>query len=135
MISPAESKDGCAARHRLDHRQAEWLQPIGREQQRLRLAQEFGLAALITRPQNRSEKRPDRAIRIARTLGIPLKIAAEVDRADEAYFREEIAPLLTQLGVSRSMPLAAAVADYHNHRVKKLKEAGAAPEAAHVLPG
>jgi glycosyltransferase involved in cell wall biosynthesis len=40
------------------------------------------------------EKRPDRAIRIARTLGIPLKIAAKVDAVDEAYFREEIAPLL-----------------------------------------
>ena len=39
------------------------------------------------------EKRPDRAIRIARTLGIPLKIAAKVDKFDEAYFREQIAPL------------------------------------------
>jgi glycosyltransferase involved in cell wall biosynthesis len=37
------------------------------------------------------EKGPDRAIRIARTLGIPLKIAAKVDKADEAYFREKIA--------------------------------------------
>ena len=27
-------------------------------------------------------------------LGIPLKIAAKVDRADEAYFREQIEPLL-----------------------------------------
>ena len=45
------------------------------------------------------EKRPDRAIRIARTLGIPLKIAAKVDRADEAYFRERIAPLLSDPGV------------------------------------
>ena len=40
------------------------------------------------------EKRPDRAIAIARGLGMPLKIAAKVDRADEAYFRETIAPLL-----------------------------------------
>jgi hypothetical protein len=45
--TPAESKDGCAARHCLDHGQAEWLRPIDREQKRLRLAQEFGLAALI----------------------------------------------------------------------------------------
>jgi glycosyltransferase involved in cell wall biosynthesis len=45
------------------------------------------------------EKRPDRAIRIARTLGIPLKIAAKVDTADEAYFREKIAPLLSGPGV------------------------------------
>jgi glycosyltransferase involved in cell wall biosynthesis len=45
------------------------------------------------------EKRPDRAIQIARTLGIPLKIAAKVDKVDEAYFREQIAPLLTAPGV------------------------------------
>ena len=44
------------------------------------------------------EKRPDRAIRIARTLGIPLKIAAKVDKVDEAYFREQIAPLLSDPG-------------------------------------
>ena len=46
-----------------------------------------------------AEKRPDRAIAIARSLGIPLKIAAKVDRVDEAYFRAEIAPLLNQPGV------------------------------------
>ncbi len=40
------------------------------------------------------EKRPDRAIEIAKRAGIPLKIAAKVDRADEAYFRERIEPLL-----------------------------------------
>ena len=45
------------------------------------------------------EKRPDRAIRIARTLGIPLKIAAKVDKVDEVYFREKIAPLLSDPGV------------------------------------
>jgi glycosyltransferase involved in cell wall biosynthesis len=45
------------------------------------------------------EKGPDRAIRIARTLGIPLKIAAKVDKFDEAYFREQIAPLLSDPGV------------------------------------
>jgi glycosyltransferase involved in cell wall biosynthesis len=45
------------------------------------------------------EKRPDRAIRIARTLGIPLKIAAKVDKGDEDYFREKIAPLLSDPGV------------------------------------
>ena len=47
---------------------------------------------------NSPEKRPDRAIRIARALGIPLKIAAKVDEVDEAYFREEIAPLLGEPG-------------------------------------
>jgi glycosyltransferase involved in cell wall biosynthesis len=45
------------------------------------------------------EKRPDRAIRTARTLGIPLKIAAKVDKADEAYFHEKIVPLLSDPGV------------------------------------
>jgi len=45
------------------------------------------------------EKRPDRAIRIARTLGISLKIAAKVDKVDEAYFREKIAPLLSDPGI------------------------------------
>jgi glycosyltransferase involved in cell wall biosynthesis len=45
------------------------------------------------------EKRPDRAIRIARECGIPLKIAAKVDKVDEAYFRKEIEPLLDQPGI------------------------------------
>jgi glycosyltransferase involved in cell wall biosynthesis len=45
------------------------------------------------------EKRPDRAIRIARALEIPLKIAAKVDKVDEVYFREKIVPLLNQPGV------------------------------------
>src|SRR5260221_2523717 len=45
------------------------------------------------------EKRPDRAIRIARALEIPLKIAAKVDKVDEIYFREKIVPLLNQPGV------------------------------------
>ena len=45
------------------------------------------------------EKRPDRAILIARALGIPLKIAAKVDRVDEAYFRTQIQPLLGGPGV------------------------------------
>jgi glycosyltransferase involved in cell wall biosynthesis len=40
------------------------------------------------------EKRVDRAIEIAKALGVPLKIAAKVDRADEVYFRKEIEPLL-----------------------------------------
>jgi glycosyltransferase involved in cell wall biosynthesis len=45
------------------------------------------------------EKGVDRAIEVAQTLGIPLKIAAKVDRIDEAYFREQIAPLLKVPGV------------------------------------
>ena len=45
------------------------------------------------------EKRPDRAIEIAGALGMPLKIAAKIDKADDAYFRETIAPLLSRPGV------------------------------------
>ena len=45
------------------------------------------------------EKRPDRAIAIARAAGIPLKIAAKVDKVDEEYFREKIEPLLDQPGI------------------------------------
>jgi glycosyltransferase involved in cell wall biosynthesis len=45
------------------------------------------------------EKRPDRAIRIARAAGIPLKIAAKVDKADEDYFRNDILPLIDGPGV------------------------------------
>jgi glycosyltransferase involved in cell wall biosynthesis len=40
------------------------------------------------------EKRPDRAINIARAAGIPLKIAAKVDKVDEDYFRNDILPLI-----------------------------------------
>jgi len=40
------------------------------------------------------EKGPDRAIAIAQRVGMPLKIAAKVDDADRAYFRDEIQPLL-----------------------------------------
>ena len=45
------------------------------------------------------EKGPDRAIRIARACGIPLKIAAKVDRTDQAYFDEVIRPMLAGGGV------------------------------------
>lgn len=45
------------------------------------------------------EKGVDRAIKVAQTVGIPLKIAAKVDRADETYFREQITPLLDEPGV------------------------------------
>jgi glycosyltransferase involved in cell wall biosynthesis len=45
------------------------------------------------------EKRLDRAILIAREAGLPLKVAAKVDRADRAYFHEVIEPLLDEPGV------------------------------------
>ena len=40
------------------------------------------------------EKRPDRAIAIAKRLGMKLKIAAKVDPADARYFQEKIEPLI-----------------------------------------
>jgi glycosyltransferase involved in cell wall biosynthesis len=45
------------------------------------------------------EKGPETAIQIARSAGIPLKIAAKIDRVDEQYFHERIAPLLDQPGI------------------------------------
>jgi glycosyltransferase involved in cell wall biosynthesis len=40
------------------------------------------------------EKRPDRAIEIAARSGMPLKIAAKVDRVDQAYWEAEIRPMI-----------------------------------------
>ncbi|HEX4340294.1 MAG TPA: glycosyltransferase family 4 protein [Polyangiaceae bacterium] len=40
------------------------------------------------------EKRVDRAIEIATALGVPLKIAAKVDKVDLEYFKEKIEPML-----------------------------------------
>lgn len=40
------------------------------------------------------EKGPERAIAIAKKVGVPLKIAAKVDAADANYFHDEIEPLL-----------------------------------------
>lgn len=40
------------------------------------------------------EKRPDRAIEIAKRTGIPLKMAAKVDKVDEAYFNTIIKPMM-----------------------------------------
>ena len=39
------------------------------------------------------EKRPDRAVEIARRTGMRLRIAAKVDHVDRAYFEQWIAPL------------------------------------------
>jgi glycosyltransferase involved in cell wall biosynthesis len=45
------------------------------------------------------EKRPDLAIEIAAQSGLPLKIAAKIDKADQEYFKTEIEPLLSQAHV------------------------------------
>ena len=44
------------------------------------------------------EKRVDRAIEIAKAVGLPIKIAAKVDRVDQEYF-SSIQPLINQSGV------------------------------------
>jgi glycosyltransferase involved in cell wall biosynthesis len=45
------------------------------------------------------EKRPDLAIEVARRSGVPIKIAAKVDRANREYFEIVIKPLLSAPGV------------------------------------
>jgi glycosyltransferase involved in cell wall biosynthesis len=40
------------------------------------------------------EKRPDRAIEVAARCGLPLKIAAKVDKVDQAYWEDVIAPMV-----------------------------------------
>ena len=45
------------------------------------------------------EKRVDRAIAIARRVGLPLKVAAKIDTADKAYYEREIEPLLAHAHV------------------------------------
>jgi glycosyltransferase involved in cell wall biosynthesis len=42
------------------------------------------------------EKRLDRAVRIARRAGLPLKVAAKVDPADARYFNDTIEPLIDE---------------------------------------
>ncbi len=46
------------------------------------------------------EKRVDLAIEIARRAGLPIRIAAKIDRADRAYADEHIVPLLDAPGVT-----------------------------------
>jgi glycosyltransferase involved in cell wall biosynthesis len=45
------------------------------------------------------EKRPDRAIEIAKRAGVKLKIAAKVDKVDQTYFDEAIRPLIQGPGI------------------------------------
>ncbi|HYW62164.1 MAG TPA: glycosyltransferase family 4 protein [Bradyrhizobium sp.] len=59
------------------------------------------------------EKGVDRAIRIAIRCGIPLKIAAKVDRADQDYFDEVIRPLMDH-------PLVEFIAEIGDHEKPEL---------------
>lgn len=63
--------------------------PIDRHRPSYRPGDYFAFLGRIS-----SEKRPDRAIAIAKALGVPLRIAAKVDKADAAYYRDQIEPLL-----------------------------------------
>jgi glycosyltransferase involved in cell wall biosynthesis len=45
------------------------------------------------------EKGADQAIEIAKRVGMPLKIAAKVDRVDRRYFKRVVEPLLNDSGV------------------------------------
>ena len=45
------------------------------------------------------EKGIDRAIRIAQHCGVPLKVAAKVDKADQDYFAEQIEPMIKSANV------------------------------------
>jgi glycosyltransferase involved in cell wall biosynthesis len=45
------------------------------------------------------EKCPDAAIRVARRAGVPLRIAAKIDRPDRDYFDQVVRPLLGEPGV------------------------------------
>jgi glycosyltransferase involved in cell wall biosynthesis len=45
------------------------------------------------------EKRVDRAVEIARRLGMPLKIAAKIDTVDRQYFGQVVEPLLGLPGI------------------------------------
>lgn len=57
------------------------------------------------------EKRPDRAIEIARRAGLPLKIASKVDPADRLYFESTIARLMEQPHVESLGEVAGAAKD------------------------
>ena len=70
---------------------------IPADRQRLKLHPNGGYVAFLGRIA--PEKRPDRAIAIARAHGVHLKIAAKVDPIDEEYFRSQIQPLLDAPGV------------------------------------
>lgn len=56
-----------------------------------------GYAAFLGRVS--PEKRVDRAIEIALKAGLPIKIAAKVDKVDVEYFEQHIRPLLNNPGV------------------------------------
>jgi glycosyltransferase involved in cell wall biosynthesis len=63
--------------------------PLDLHRPRARVGDYFAFLGRISR-----EKRVDRAIAIARAVGVPLKIAAKVDTADREYYERELVPAL-----------------------------------------
>jgi glycosyltransferase involved in cell wall biosynthesis len=63
--------------------------PMGLHASRTGAGEYFAFLGRISR-----EKRVDRAIEIARRVGVPLRVAAKIDRADREYYEAEIAALL-----------------------------------------
>ncbi len=74
---------------------ANWLSTIhhGLPEQMYRFRRDAG-GYLVFLGRISPEKRPDRAIEIAKRSGMPLKIAAKVDMADRDYFASTIQPML-----------------------------------------
>jgi glycosyltransferase involved in cell wall biosynthesis len=74
---------------------ARWLQTIHHGlPERLLMPQACKPSYLAVLGRIAPEKGVDRAIRIATRCGIPLRIAAKVDRADQEYYDELIRPLI-----------------------------------------
>ena len=76
--------------------QANWIQTIHHGlPEKLLTPQHVKPSYLAVLGRIAPEKGVDRAIKIATRCGIPLKIAAKVDRADQEYYDELICPLIT----------------------------------------
>src|SRR5258708_3719285 len=76
--------------------QANWIRTIHHGlQENLLMPQPCRPGYLAVRGRIATEKGVDRAIKIATRCGIPLKIAAKVDRADQEYYDELICPLIS----------------------------------------
>lgn len=80
--------------------QAGWVQTIHHGMpERLLTPQPVKPAYLAFLGRIAPEKAVDRAIRVACRAGIPLRIAAKVDKVDEVYFESKIRPLLSLPGI------------------------------------
>jgi glycosyltransferase involved in cell wall biosynthesis len=76
--------------------QANWMRTIHHGlPEKLLMPQPLNPSYLAVLGRIAPEKGVDRAIRIATRCGIPLKIAAKVDRADQEYYDQVICPLIT----------------------------------------